>query len=162
MRPRAFALHCLRAHLALLLAVAGFSAWPQDHVRKFDQYTLRASAVASDTLSVEAARRYGIRPSSTRAVVSVTVFRNVAGKEQTVPAKVSAQAANLLVHRSRIPLRQVEAAGNISYVGTYDFGHGEVLDFTITAEPRGSDKKLRLSFREQLWGSGRMPAPTQR
>ena len=147
-------LMCTLLSGALCISIATASpAWAQAHEAKSGSYTLRASTVRSDALSAEAARRHGIERSPLRAVLNVTVMKDAG----TVPADIEAVARNLMGHSRRVALSETTANGYVSYSGTYDFVHGEVLDFSIHARPRGLDQQLSLSFRERMWGAGGLP-----
>lgn len=146
----------LLAALMLMLA-ASSSAWPQAHTRQFGDYTLRVSTAGTQNLSPETAREHGIERSPRRAVLNVTVLTKEAGVDKTVPAKVQAYVRNLSGHRRDIDMRETLAGGRVSYMGTYDFVHGEVLDFTITAQPEGSSETMSMSYRDRMWAGGDLP-----
>lgn len=146
-----------------LVLAASNPAWSQAHTRQFGDYTLRASTVGTQNLSAETAREHGIERSPRRAVLNVTVLKKEAGVERTVPAKVQVYARNLAEHRRDIDMRETVAGSFISYMGTYDFVHGETLDFTVSAQPEGSAKPLSMSFRDRMWAGGDLPdVPSQR
>ena len=138
---------------ASLLAAA--PALAQSHEARSGPYTLRSSTVASNTLSPMTARAHGIERSPTRGVLNVTVMKDA----QSVPATVEATAHNLTGRKRPVPLTQTSANGYVSYTGTYDFMHGEVLDFSIRATPQDSAQPLTLQFRDRMWGKGDLPDP---
>lgn len=147
--------HLLAAMSMMLLASA--PAWPQSHQRKFGPYVIRSSTVSTENLSAESAKKDGIDRSPRKAVLNVTVLKRMAGDEETVPAHVEANVRNLSEQRRRIDMREVIGEGRVSYMGTYDFIHGAVLDFTITARPENSGKTFTMAYRERMWAQGDLP-----
>ncbi len=142
--------------LAVMLLPATASA--QAREQQFGAYTVRSSTVGSENLSAETAREHGIERSPTRAVLNVTVTKS----GQTIPAQVKVTARNLTGHNREIGMQQTSANNYVSYTGSYEFVHGEVIDFTIEATPRGSDRRLTLGYRERMWASGDLPEPVTR
>ena len=154
MGKRAYQL--LSCALCLSFATAA-PAWAQAHEAKSGSYVLRASTVGSDMLSAETARRHGIQRSPLRGVLNVTVLKD----GSTVRADIEAVARNLTGRRRSVALTETTANGYVSYTGVYDFVHGEVLDFSIRAQPRGIDQRLNLTFRDRMWGTGDLPESQQ-
>lgn len=146
-------IHRLLSGVLCLSFTTAAPAWAQAHEAKSGSYTLRASTVRSDMLSAEAARRHGIEPSPLRAVLNVTLMKD----GSTVAADITALARNLTGHQRPVALTETRANGYVSYTGVYDFVHGEVLDFSIQAQPRGADRQLSLTFRDRMWGTGDLP-----
>lgn len=140
--------------MAILLPIASLPAWPQAHTQQVGVYTLQSSTTNSENLSEESAKAHGIDRDPRRAVLNVVVLKNDAELDTTVPAKVQAYATNLAGQLKKIDMRRVAVAGRISYLGSYRFAHGEVLDFTIKAKLEGSRETLSLTFRERLWVPG--------
>lgn len=141
--------------VAIFLLTATPLSWSQAHETQVGSYTLRTSTVSSEQLSASTARKHGIERSPLRGVLNVTIAK---GKE-TVPANVEVIARNLTGHIRPIVMKEAIADGYVSYTGAYDFTHGEVLDFTIHAQPQGSKESLSLTFRDRMWGRGDLPDP---
>lgn len=147
------ALHAARrlGAFGVLLAFAAAAA-AQPQTRDFGPYTLRSSTTASDNIAPETARKHGIEPDPRRAVLNVTVLVDGApGAERTVPAEVQATARTLSGKPRPIEMREVDAGGYVSYIGSYEFVPREVLEFEITARPEGSDQVLSMRYEERLW-----------
>lgn len=143
-------------HTACVLCISTLAtapAWGQSHEVKSGAYTLRASTVASNMLAASTAREHGIERSPTRGVLNVTLMKD----QQTVAAEVEASARSLTGKSRPITLKPTTVNAYVSYTGSYDFVHGEVLDFNIKATPEGAGEPLNLSFRERMWGSGDLP-----
>lgn len=133
--------------LALSASILCASANAQPHEVSRDGYTLRASTVVSTALDPRTASSHGVERSADRGVLNVTVER---GREN-VTANVSAVARNLGGVQQEIPMREAKAPnGMVSYVGAYEFAPREVLDFHVTARPRGHPTDLSLEFRDRM------------
>lgn len=142
---------------ATLMLIVSVPAWSQVNIRQFGDYTVRSSTVTSENLSRETASAHGIERDPRRAVLNVTVLKNNVGVDKTVPAGVQAHVRNLTGQRRDIDMRETAAEGRVSYMGTYEFSHGEALDFTITIQPENSGKTFTMNFRERLWARGALP-----
>lgn len=145
-----FARSCFSLMLAgsALLALGSALAQPHEAVR--DGYTLRASTVVSTALAPKTAQSHGIDPARDRGVLNVMVEKTNPTRDN-VPADVTAFTRNLAGMQVQVPMREARAPnGMVSYVGGYDFAPREVLDFHVTARPRGESTELSLVFRDRL------------
>lgn len=143
-----------RAQLRILMcvAMAAFTsaAVAQPHETSRGDLVLRASTVASASLNPATAAQHGIEVSPRRSVLNVVVMRGAARK--TVAAEVTATSRTLAGLSQDIRMDRVLANGYVSYIGSYDFLPGEVVDFKIRARPLQPVKgrPLSLSFRERM------------
>lgn len=48
-------------------------------------------------------------------------------------------------------MREVMANGYVSYIGTYDFVHGKLIDFSFDAKPQRPDQTLSLTCQDRMW-----------
>ena len=150
--PAHLALPLHRSHsAALLIAACAMSAAAQPQEVSRGDYVLRSSTVLSTTIDPVTAREHGIERSSSRGVLNVVVQRRGKAASGNVPAQVTAFARNLAGMEREVPMREAKAPnGWVSYIGTYEFAPREVLDFIVTARPRGSQTELSLKFRDRL------------
>lgn len=125
-------------------------AQAQPHAVQHGAFTLRSSVVNSETIDEETARQHGITPGEHTAVLNVVVLRDIDGAQWPIAANVSATRTTLAGVRRDVALRQVEAQGRVSYLGSFDFVPREVLDFNVTARVDPASPLLRLSFRERM------------
>ena len=135
----------LCAALGLLLLTAGATA---DNSTKVPGYTIHHNAVTTDALSAEVASAYDIRRSTNRALLNVSVIRDVPGTTgRAVPATVTATATNLMGQKREVPLREVREGEAIYYIGDFLVGHREVLNFEVSVTPAGDSRthKARLT-----------------
>lgn len=146
------------AATAILMLAAGASARAQSHESTSDGYTLRGSTVSTESIPEKEAKAHGIEQSPRRGILNVTVLKKGAsGAERTMRADVHAYAKDLNGYRREIAMKPTVANGYVSYAGTYDFVHGEVIDFTVTAKPEDSGRTLTLTFRDRMWANGDLP-----
>lgn len=141
----------IRAALLAIAVATSAPAWAQAHVSTEGPFTLRASTVSSETLPESTAKAHGIDQDPQRGVLNVAILRKTGSAEDTLHAEVHAIARNLSGQKLNVAMREVEANGYVSYMGTYDFVRGEVIDFLIEAKPQGSEQKLDLTFRDRMW-----------
>lgn len=120
-------------------------------VVEFDDYTLRANVTRTDLLPDAMARQYGIQPAPDLFLLNVVVLETRPDREPvTVSANVSAQHEILVGQVETIEMREVEANGFISYIGTLDAGSRRILQLVLEALPAGSDQPLQMTFEVQL------------
>lgn len=153
-KARATTRSCARQLVAgLLLCAAAASVWAQSHEVERGGVVLRSSTVASDRISPEAARSYGIDQSSDRAILNVVLLTTQAGIPATLPALVWASTRSLTGEQRVIEMREVRENDRVSYMGTYAFEPREVIDFEVTAQPTGAtpQEPLTLRYRERMW-----------
>jgi hypothetical protein len=133
------------------LAIAPDTALAQPHSVNEGPYVLRASTVNSESLPEETARAHGIARDPRRGVLNVMVAEKKGKDSWTTHARVHAAARDLTGQSRDIPMREIDSNGSVTYLGTYEFVRGEVMDFIVDAVPLGSDRELRLTFRDRLW-----------
>lgn len=138
-----------RANLAVL-ALAPVLAWGQAHEKHQGNYVLRASTVSAEALPESMRRQHDIPLGPGKAVLNVTVQRQLGSETRNVPARVDVTAHNPMGVPTSVVLRQVSANGMVSYLGVYDFLPREVLDFRIRAWPQGANPSIELSFTDRL------------
>jgi hypothetical protein len=141
----------VRSTLLALLVIASGQVWSQAHVSREGAFSLRASTVSSETLPESTAKAHGIERDPRRGVLNVIILHKVKSGEKTMRGAVSATARDLTGQKRDIPMKEVDANGYVSYMGTYDFVRGEVIDFLINAKPQGGGRKLSLTFRDRMW-----------
>jgi hypothetical protein len=142
------------AHVAavatLALAAAPLPALAQAHAEEQGDHILRASTVGARNLPESMREKHDIPLGQNTAVLNVTVQRKADGMTRNVPARLEVEARNTLGAPTPLEMREVVANGMISYLGVYEFLAREVLDFRITAHPKGTEQSLTLEFRDRL------------
>ncbi len=141
----------IRYVAALALLALCMSVRAQTHEHPFGEYVLRSSVVTTHALAPESADIHDVERERDRAILNVIVYRRDDPLQMALPARVTAHATDLAGVRQEIELEEVVANDRVSYTGTFEFLPREVLDFTIRAQPVGSDETGTLQYRERLW-----------
>jgi hypothetical protein len=147
--PSPIARLAVTAVLALLAATLQV-AFAQSHIEERGDHVLRASTVSASNLPDAMREEHSIPTDPNTAVLNVVVQRKADGATRNVPARIEVEARNTLGAPTPVEMREVVANGMVSYLGVYSFLPREVLDFRITAQPKGSDETVTLEFRDRL------------
>ena len=124
---------------------------PLGHVEEFDGYSLQASITPTDRLPDVMIQEHNIEPGPERLLFNAIIYEKRAdGGLEPVAADVSVLYENLPGHEIEIDMRQVEANGDVSYIGTLDTSGQLVFRFVMQAQPEGSDEPMQTEFEVQL------------
>jgi len=113
-----------------------------DHVVHF-------SAQSTDQLPPEVARAYNIVRSKNRAMLNVSVLREV--DNGPVAALVTIRTVNLTGQLKNITMRRIDEQEAIYYIGEVAVANREVLVFDISVTPEGIDTAFELRFKRQFY-----------
>ena len=123
----------------------------------FGDYRIHYNAIATDELSPEIASAYNIVRSKNRAMLNVSVTRDIPGETgESVTAKVDVTASNLTGQVKDLRLREVNEKGDwpaVYYIGEVSVADGETLKFDIKVTPEGSDETFRITFQQQFYAN---------
>jgi len=138
--------------LTLLAAMSSFAATAQQALQ-FDDYTVHYNALNSSLISPEAAKTYGIRRSDSRALINVTVLKNIENQLPiAVRATVTASGRNLTGQIREVEMREINEGGDaIYYIGELSVRNMETFDFTLEVTPEGQSKPYEVKFRQQFY-----------
>jgi hypothetical protein len=116
-------------------------------------YTIHHNAMTTDTLSPKVAKAYDIQRSKARGMLNVSVIKEKAGTTgQSVKAKVSAMASNLLTGHARlIDMREVTEGSATYYIGDFGVGHQETLNFELQVTPEGQSRPIAAKLSQQFF-----------
>lgn len=144
----------------LLLAVFLLAAASQAKAggtEDFGNYRVHYNAIATDQLAPEVASAYNIVRSRNRAMLNVSVTRDIPGKiGESVPANVTVTASNLTGQVKDLRLRKIEEKGDwpaIYYIGEVSVADGETLKFDIKVTPEGSSETYSITFQQQFYAN---------
>ncbi len=101
-------------------------------------------------IAEESAREHGISRSPVRGVLNVTLMKGESGAGPTAAAQVQARIRDLYGVTHTVDLHEEGAGGRVSYYGGFRHEPREVLDFDISAQPRGGGPRIELGFRERM------------
>jgi hypothetical protein len=134
-----------------LLGLLSTAAFAENSTRT-GGYTIHHNAFLSNELSPEMAGRYNIRRSPNRAMINISIIKDVAGTlGAAVPAKVTVTARNLRGQIRMIPLREIREENAVYYIGEFLVENQETVAFTIEAQPQGDSKMLHASLKQQFF-----------
>ena len=124
---------------------------PLGHVEEFGDYSLQASITPTDRLPDVMIEEHNIEPGPERLLFNAIIYdKRADGGLEPAAADVSVVYENLPGHEIEIDLRQVEANGDVSYIGTLDTSGQLVFRFVMQAQPEGSDEPMQTEFEVQL------------
>ena len=119
---------------------------------KAEGYTIHHNAFLSNELSPQMAQQYNIRRSPNRAVINISILKDVPNTTGTpVQAQVTVTARNLRGQVRRIPLREIKEENAVYYIGEFLVENQESIDFSIEAKPEGESKTLHASLKQQFF-----------
>lgn len=124
---------------------------PLGHVEEFGDYSLQASITPTDRLPDVMIEEHNIEPGPERLLFNAIIYdKRSDGGLEPVAADVSVVYENLVGHDMEVDMRQVEANGDVSYIGTLDTSGQLVFRFVMQAQPEGSDEPMQTEFEVQL------------
>ena len=138
--------------LGLIMLLLSGSVTAQQ-AETFGNYVVHYNAINSDQIPAQVAQAYGIRRSSSRALVTITVVDMSGGETgEAIPADVTVSAVNLTGQRREVDMREViESDDAIYYVGEMPIHNLENYNFSVTAKVEDVARPFELSFRQQFY-----------
>jgi len=138
----------------LLLGVLSFTTNSEaQQAQDFGHYVVHYNALNTSLIPPQVAQGYGIKRSSSRALLNVTVLKKVMDTPGTpVKATVTAGGKNLTGQHRDIEIRQIaDPEGAIYYIGELPVHNMETYNFTIQVAIPGEDEPLVVKFRQQFY-----------
>jgi len=126
--------------LALLLPRSGHA----DQSMTFGDVVVRYSAISTDQLFADSARRYGIERSARNGLVNIAVERKGGG--ELIAAAVSGSVADLTGHDQPIRFRETRDEGAIDYLGEFPIATSGTYVFTINVTPLDGAHPYTVKF----------------
>ena len=135
--------------LLLFLSHQAMAQQSQD----FGDYVVHYNALNTNLITPQVAQSYGIRRSSSRALLNITVLKKVMNNPGTpMRATVSASGRNLTGQTREVEIREISDGDDAVYfIGELSVRNMETFDFTVMVQPEGSDQKLEVKFRQQFY-----------
>jgi len=115
-------------------------------------YIVHHNAISSDTLDPAIAMQYRIQRSKYRGMLNVSVIKQIpetTGK--AVDANIMAKATNIRGQLISIPMRKVEEAEAIYYIGEFRIADQETLNFELQVKPKGESKFYKAELKQQFF-----------
>jgi len=120
--------------------------------REFNDYVVHYNALRTDLLPPQVAQGYGIKRSSSRALLNITVMTKNDGEETPVAASLDVNATNLTGQRRELEMREIrDGEGAIYYVGELPVHNLETYRFKVEVIPEGESETLLVEFRQQFY-----------
>ena len=138
--------------LVLLTALTSLPAIAQQ-AQEFGDYIIHYNALNSSLITPEVAKAYGIRRSDSRALINISVLKNIENQLATaIKAKVTASGRNLTGQTRNVDMREIdEGDGAIYYLGELSVRNMETFDFTVVVLVEGQNKPFNVKFRQQFY-----------
>jgi hypothetical protein len=123
---------------------------PQEAVAHAGDLTVRASALATTSLTPQVAQQYGITRDEHAVLLLVGVRRGAEGQETAVPAQVKATVTTLSGQTQELPLHELRNGEWIDYVGTVQTTPPETLSFDLSVTAAG-DRHVSMQFTREFY-----------
>ena len=142
-------LHLFPILTLLLFCQTALAQQSQD----FGEYVVHYNALNTNMITPQVAQTYGIRRSSSRAMINITVLKKVMSNPGTpVKASVSASGRNLTGQTRVVEIREIsDQEGAVYYIGELSVRNMETFSFTVNVTPEGTDQTFEVKFRQQFY-----------
>jgi hypothetical protein len=129
--------------LALLLPRAGHA----DQSATFGDITVRYSAISTDQLLADVAKRYGIARSPRNGLVNIAIEQKSGDAEPAmIAATVSGNVGEITGHPRPIRFRETRDEGAVDYLGEFAIDAAGTYVFTINVTPAGRSQPYTVKF----------------
>ena len=130
--------HMVLTAVAVAALIAATHALAEPFTRA-GAFTIYHNAVTADTLTPEVATALGILRSKSRGVLNVSVIKEQDGTTGTpVRALVDLAIVDAADQKTRVPMREIEAQGAVSYLAEFPVASGQELMFELQVRPAGA------------------------
>jgi len=137
--------------LASLVVISNPAAAQQS--QDFGPYVVHYNALSTNMIPPQVAQGYGIKRSSSRALLNITVLKKVMDNPGSpTSASVTVTAINLTGQRRDIKIREIrEGEGAVYYIGEFPIHNLETYNFSIEVVPEDDSEPLLVKFRQQFY-----------
>jgi len=134
-----------------IFAISGNAQAQQS--QDFGDYVVHYNALNTNFIPPQVAQGYGIKRSSSRALLNLTILKKVMDNPGSpVTAKVTASGTNLTGQRREIEIREIkDPEGAIYYLGQFPIHNLETYNFTVEVQLENEDDPLVVKFRQQFY-----------
>lgn len=136
--------------VSTLLATPALQA---QQFQRFGDFEVHFNVLNTDQIPAPVAQGYGIKRSSSRALLNVTVLDTRGdGGPTPIHAGVAASAVNLTGQLREIAMREINDPDNaVYYIGELPVHHLETYNFTVEVAVEGEAKPFEVKFRQQFF-----------
>jgi len=119
----------------------------------FGDFVVHYNALNSSLIPPQVAQAYGIRRSSSRALLNVTVLKKVMDMPGSpVRATIKADGRNLTGQHRTIDMREIlDPGGAIYYIGEFPVHNLETYRFDVRVGIEGEEEPLIVKFKQQFY-----------
>lgn len=141
------------AILSVLTTLLFTGSSQAQQAEEFGDYVVHYNAINTNLLTPQVAQSYGIRRSSSRAMLNITVLKKgVDNGDVPVHATVAVKAKNLTGQIRDVEIREInDNEGAVYYIGEITVRNMEMFDFTVLVTPGESDEPYKFTFRQQFY-----------
>ncbi len=140
--------YAIIAGIFLLFGSTGLLA---ENSTKIPGYTIHHNALTTDSLPPQVASAYDIRRSKNRAMLNVSVVKDVPGTTgKPVSADVRVIAKNLIGQGRDIPMREIREGEAVYYIGDFLVANREQLRFELEVTPAGERSAHTASLTQEF------------
>ena len=139
--------------LTLLGALICYNVVRAQQSQDFGNYVVHYNALNTNLIPPQVAQGYGIKRSSSRALLNVAVLKKVMDTPGTpVGAKVTARGVNLTGQMRELQIREIKDSENaIYYVAEFPVHNLESYRFEINVAIEGEAEPLIVRFAQQFY-----------
>ena len=140
------------AVVSLFIVALPFTAQAQQS-QDFGEFVVHYNALTTNFIPPEVAKGYGIKRSTSRVLLNVTILKKILNTPGTpVKGTVTASATNLTGQLRDIDIREIaDPEGAIYYLGEFSVHNMETLRFVVDVTPNGLDEPLIVKFQQQFY-----------
>ena len=140
-------------HGLMILLLTGFTLISQaEQVVIQDNHELHYNTFPSTFLSKEIANTYQITRSKNRGILSISVMDKTGDEAKSVEADIKVEAKNLVHQNKDIQLIKIKEQDEaVYYLGTFALNNEENVNFTIEAQPKGTDTVFLVKFTREFF-----------
>lgn len=135
--------------LMMVMSSAVVPAWAQQSVTG-GGVTVHYSAINTTSLPADAARRLGITPRKSHALLLLSPRREDASPG-SLGARASGHVRRLTGQRQDLVFRSVDTDGQRDLIAEFEIQDGERLAFDLSVLPEGVNAPLSLRFQQQFY-----------
>lgn len=119
--------------------------------QKFGDYTVHYSVFNSTFITPEVAKIYGLTRAGNRALVNISITREVDGKTSLgLPAKISGTATNLMQQQRTLEFKKISEGDATYYLADLRHTNEEVMNFVVELQVDSHSAPFKVSFTRNL------------
>lgn len=114
-------------------------------------YQIHYSVFNASFITPEVARAYSITRGKQRAVVNISVRKDLADGSNVPEHALVTGTTFDLIHRSELDFREIEEQGAVYYIAEFNFSDKELRSFDIKVQPDPNGPAYRIEFNQTFY-----------